>query len=204
MNYHGPPRFFVFLIGAGVVSALLPFANMGHEVGRWWNSRAELTEAEQYRTYQTPWTNAPFIRFVDRIRESVPADAGVLLTPVGGDERLGRVRWHVFLNEAIYPRQAFVRRPSMASGTAMSFAPWVDYHTTLALVEPTAVFQPAVPFDISLFGEFPEEASVQEALVERAVEWEIRYFLDSNDPFRGALLLHEGKVFRSGGFTSEL
>ncbi len=204
MKSQGPPRLFIYLLAAGALSALLPLANVGHEATRWWSTRADKTEAEQYRTFNTQWTNPPFLRFVDRIREFVPEDARILLTPVGGDERLGKVRWHVFLNEAIYPRQVFVRRPSLASGTAMTFMPWVDYHTTLELVEPVGMFKPAVPTEGSYSVEEAEERLAQEALRERGVEWEIRYFLDSKEPFRGALLMHKGKVFRSGGVNNGL
>lgn len=194
MKIHGPPRFLILLLAASILMGALPIANTYHEFVRWFAVRAQLNEAEQFETYETQWTNAPLLKFVKRVCDVVPEDARILLTPVGGDERHGKVRWHVFLNEALYPRQSFVRRPAMASGTAMQFAPWVDYHLGLELTGPigeTSAFE----------GGFPalqeEEQLAQQALKNKGVEWEIRYHLDSQEPFGQAVLLYNGKRYRS-------
>jgi hypothetical protein len=198
MKSQGPPRFFVYLLSAGLLMSLVPFANVWQEFLRWFDERASLTEAEQLRTYRTQWTNSSLTNFVDRICEFVPEDAKILLTPVGGDGLLGNVRWHVFLNEAIYPRQIFVRRPQLASGTAMNFIPWVEYHQTLDLVEPKGPYLPVTPVDPNPGRVNQEEELVQQFLRDQKIEWEIRYFLDSREPFSGALLLKYGNVFRVG------
>ncbi len=176
------------IFGVALAFGLLPLANTIHSVRDWWETRAGKSEVEQLRELRLPWCRPSFTDHLDRLREVIPEDAAILCTPVSGDDELGRSRWYLFLADALYPRRVFVREPSFASGTLVTYPDWVRHHFEVIDTDRSGLTTGGIITKAKL------EETVRLGLEERSVEWELQYAMVPKGPFRDAVLLHKGVV----------
>jgi len=173
-------------LGASLALGLLPLAAGLHATRLFFTHDAGMPAEEQLEELRLPWTLPAFRAMVASLDAALPADAALLCTPVGGDDRSGKSRWFLFLADALYPRRVFVREPRFASGTLMDYPRWIDYHFEV--------------FDTDGSGQSlgaalrrgEAQSEVDAALAERGVGWELEFRLDPKEPFGGARLLHQG------------
>ena len=158
-----------------------------HMFRDWSQNRAGMDEDEQLRQMMLPWCRASFTAFLDPLRKAIPEDAAVLCTPAWGTETAGKARWYLFLADALYPRRIFVREPALASGTLVTYPLWIQHHFETIDTDQSGLSMAGLIQRTRL------EKVVGEELEEHGVTWEYRYGLDAKDPFRGAVLLHNGE-----------
>ena len=173
---------FGIALGLGVV----PLVSTAHMFRDWSANRAGLSEEEQMRQLMLPWCRPSFTAFLDPLRNAIPEDAAILCTPVSGVETAGKARWYLFLASALYPRRVFVREPALASGTLVTYPQWVKHHLVTIDSDESGLSMAGLIKRTRL------EKVVQAELAEREIEWEYRYALDPKEPFRSAVLLHNG------------
>ena len=173
-------------LSASLALGLLPALGAFHSARQFVTERAGKPEAEQLATLRQPWTQPSFMRMVATLSEILPEDAKVLCTPPAGDDDSGKSRWFLFLADALYPRQVFVRHPKPASGTLMDYPEWVAYHFEVLGTDGRR-------FDLGgVLRREDEEAMIAKEVAARGIEWEFEYRADTLQPFTTAKLFHNG------------
>ena len=167
---------------------VLPLVSTVHMFRDWSANRAGMDEDEQLRQLMLPWCRPSFTAFIDPLAKTIPEDAAILCTPVSGMETAGKARWYLFLANALYPRRIFVREPALASGTLVTYPQWVKHHLDVIDSDGSGLSMGGM-VKRSRF-----EKVVEQELEEREITWELQYALDAKEPFRGAVLLHNGEV----------
>ena len=168
--YGPPPRALLAALVLALGLAVFPAANAWHQARRWMRERAGKSVLQQRRQYaRLPWFSPEFLEALRRVELVVPPDADLLLTPTHLLERSGKGRWYLYFNYYGYPRRVWVRSPKLASGTVVDYPLWLERS-----------FERLDPKDPAARGElrhrpWPLSAAEQEELVERGIEWELRY-----------------------------
>lgn len=171
-------------LGLGLLPAFGAFHSARHFV----TERLGEPEDEQLARLRQPWTQPTFLALAETLREVLPSDAKVLMTPTAGNDDKGKSRWFLFLADALYPRQVYVRHPAPASGTLMDYPEWVAYH-----FEVLGTDGRMLDFAGALRRE-EEETKIAAEVARLGIEWEFTYRADTKQPFLGATLLHNGEV----------
>jgi hypothetical protein len=141
-----PPRLLTWFLWSGVVLTLATFGFSLRYLGEWRAERADRSILEQRLTLiGVPFFKPAFVEFVERAKQTIPEDARLLIEPrpvQTDDGRIvwdqggsvtettlsGQARWFLYLNYYLYPRQVYVRRPELASGTLVDYPRWLDHH----------------------------------------------------------------------------
>ncbi len=165
----------------------LPLIQGIHMAQDWWSERAGKTPLEQLATYDRSWCRPELVAIAAEIERLMPPDEPLLMTPIGGDDRTGRTRYHLFLANRLHPRPVYVRQPNWGSGTLVDYHRWLDYHFQL--------------LDTAESGPVPQAekrrtrkaAKIEEQQRKYGITWELRFHLDLEHPFAEAELLHMGQ-----------
>jgi hypothetical protein len=116
-----------WLLAASLALAVFPAAFAVHYTGWWRSELAGRSDGERRAAYdRLPWFQPDFLVTVERLRQVLPEDAGVLVRPVLLTDRHPKARWYLPLSTALYPRRVHVREPALASGIAADYQLWLD------------------------------------------------------------------------------
>lgn len=96
-----------------------------------------------------------FLEFCERVRRATPPDARILVEPREIKTQVGSARWFLYLNLELHPRQVFVRKPLLASGTLVDYPRWLE-----ANVKPLS---------------FTESVELMQSQAALKIGWRIRY-----------------------------
>jgi hypothetical protein len=154
------------LFGAALLLGIFPLAGTYHVFRDWLATRASLTEDQQLRSMNMPWTRQNFMAFIDPLREAIPEDAKILCTPNNGDDIQGKSRWFLFLADALYPRRIYVREPQFASGTLVTYPLWVEHHVEVIDTDGSGLSMKG------LVKSTRQEKIVADFLEDNGIEWE--------------------------------
>jgi len=83
--------------------------------------------AQRWQQY-VPWMRGDLPGFIERAKARIPEDASILLWATDIETAGQSARWHLFLNEALFPRKVFIHEPALASGTMADYEEWVELY----------------------------------------------------------------------------
>lgn len=174
-------------LAASLGLGLLPAFGAFHSARHFVTERLGEPEEVQLARLRQPWTQPAFQRMVATLREILPPDAKLLCTPTAGNDDKGKSRWFLFLADALYPRQVYVRHPAPASGTLMDYPEWVAYHFEVLGTDGRF-------FDFAgALNREDEQAKIAAEVARLGIEWELTYRADTAQPFLGSTLMHNGE-----------
>jgi hypothetical protein len=148
-------------LALSLVLSVVSLGQAWQSAREWLSLRAGRSDVEQELTLKgVAWYKPGFLDCVDRLERTLPIDAKLLVEPSRIETELSSARWMLFLNDALHPRQVFVRRPDLASGTLVDYPRWLAHHE-----------RP------SIAGGALDQAALEEALAidARGIEWRLRY-----------------------------
>lgn len=175
-RFEPPPLVLRALLGVCFAFAVVPVLFAVQYTREWAVERAGMSPADQRLIYRnTPWFQPSFLRFAELLRERLPEDCGILVTPTVVRDPRGRARWYLFLNHALYPRRIYVREPALASGTLVDYPAWLEYHTETLDTDSSesANFARVVELERIRARDLP-------AIRERGIGFELRYPVTSD------------------------
>jgi hypothetical protein len=134
-----PPLLLLILLIASLSMSVLTAGHARDYTKSWNRVRSGKTILEQrltlgrragWPTAIVPWFDRAFLVFADRLINTVPADANILIEPTSTEihDDSGRARWFMYLNYAAYPLKFYVRAPQNAGGTLVDYVKWLGLH----------------------------------------------------------------------------
>ena len=164
------PLFARVLVGAGLAMTLVTAGFGVQSVREWRAERLGRSVREQRATFRNvAWFRAEFTGLVDRLLETLPADAKILVEPMATPEAAngresGPPRWYLPLAHYAWPMRFYVRRPDWAA-TFFTYDQWVEHHFEVLDLDGGGPADPRAP------GLVEEE---ERAIDERGIEWRLR------------------------------
>ena len=122
-----PPLALRVLLGASLAMSVLTAGHALHYARAWAGRRGGEPHASFPRV---PWFRPEYTDVLARLRETLPADARVLVEPStapDSDRTRFPTRWYLPLAHDLYPREIYVRRPDAAC-TFFTYREWLDHH----------------------------------------------------------------------------